>query len=65
MRIKLFTIMLVIFKDFKRIGKLDTNSVIATDATLVPVKNIQCVQLYVIGLKWQLVYPLTDILKFE
>lgn len=57
--------MLVIFKDTKIIDKLPINTLKACDATLIAVENIQCVQLHVTGLKWQLIYPLTDILKFE
>lgn len=57
--------MLVIFKESKYIDRLNTNQIKALDATLISVDNIQCVQIWIYGLKWQLVYPLTDILKFE
>lgn len=57
--------MLVKFKEVKNVGRLSFMEVKAFDATLIAVNDIQCVQLHVIGLKWQLVYPLTDILKFE
>lgn len=57
--------MLVTFTTDKIIYGLPTVIIEAEDATLIAVNNIQCVQLHVTGLKWQLVYPLTDILKFE